>query len=173
VMITVRQYIPTDAENHYDAVKASIERLAKWFSWAKPNYCLCDSIEFIESQSEQEDKRHYAIVGGTCSSKFLGSCSWSRVETYDNKWTVSLSYWRRQDSKEKNVMGRAVRQVVDLAFKEGIQRVEIDIADCNLRSIKVACDVNAVPERSVTVNGGDGKKHRGKRYVIERKQTNK
>ncbi|MBI4296278.1 MAG: GNAT family N-acetyltransferase [Chloroflexi bacterium] len=166
--IEIRQYDPKDAESHYAAVEASIESLKKWFSWASPNYCLCDSIKFIKDQPNREnmEKYDYAIFDAD-DSGFLGSCGLTKVRTYNGEQIASMSYWRRQDSNKRHVMREAVIKVKEKAFKElGIKRIEIDIAYCNKASIKVAESVGAKPERDIPIRGGDGRIHEGVRYVI-------
>lgn len=166
--IEIRPYRLNDAESHCAAVKASIECLSKWFTWASPNYCLCDSIKFIKDQSNQENKVKYnfAIIDNH-DDEFLGSCGLTKVKTYNEEQVASMSYWRRQDSDKRRVMWQAIEKLKEKAFNElGIKRIEIDIAYCNKASIEVAKKIGAEPERDIPIRGGDGKIHEGTRYVL-------
>jgi RimJ/RimL family protein N-acetyltransferase len=167
--IEIKPYHLEYAKDHCTAVKASIERLKKWFTWASSNYCLCDSIKFIKDQSnqEKEGKYNFAIFDNN-DGEFLGSYGLTKVKTYNGEQIASMSYWRRQDSSKKGVMWQATEKVKDKAFNElGIKRIEIDIACCNNASVEVANKIDAKPERDIPIHGGDGKVHKGTRYVIE------
>jgi ribosomal-protein-serine acetyltransferase len=167
--IEIDQYHMEYAEKHCAAVRASIEGLKEWFTWVVPNYCLCDSIKFIEDQSKQknQNKYEYAIIDND-DGEFLGSCSLTKVKTYNGEQIASMSYWRNQKSKKEHIGTIAANKLKNKAFDElGINRIEIDIAHCNKRSIGVAKNIGAKPERDILIRGGDGKMHVGIRYVIE------
>ena len=172
--IEIRYYNKEDAKDHCEAVKASLNALKTWFTWAKPDYCLCDSIKFIEEQFclPNVDKYEFAIIDEE-DGQFMGSCSLTRVKTYNGQRIASMSYWRRQDSAKKHVASCAANKLKNKAFHDyGIERIEIDIADCNEYSRKVAYMIGAHPERNIQICGGDGKRHCGKRYVIWNETTN-
>ncbi len=167
--IKLRRYELEYAKEHCAAVKASIECLKKWFTWASPDYCLCDTIKFIEGQSNRrnEGKYDYAIID-IDDNEFLGSCGLAKVKTHNNEQIASMSYWRRQDTKISHVMKEAWEEVESEAFKLGIKRIEIDVAHCNEPSKKVAAEhFGAKSERDIPIRGGDGKIHDGRRYVID------
>jgi len=167
--IVLKPYCLDYADCHYAAVKASIECLKKWFTWASPDYCLCDSIKFIEDQSSQENKGKYNFaIFDSDDGEFLGSCGLTKVKTYNGEQVASMSYWRRQDSNKKHVMGQAANKLKDEAFNNlGIKRIEIDIACCNKKSIGVATEIGAKCERDIPIRGGDGKIHKGIRYILD------
>ncbi len=140
--IKLRRYELEYAKEHCAAVKASIECLKKWFTWASPDYCLCDTIKFIEGQSNRrnEGKYDYAIID-IDDNEFLGSCGLAKVKTHNNEQIASMSYWRRQDTKKSHVMKEAWEEVESEALKLGIKRIEIDVAHCNEPSKKLLLNI--------------------------------
>jgi RimJ/RimL family protein N-acetyltransferase len=155
------------AEAHCVAVRASIQCLKTWFTWASADYCLCDSVRFIEDQPSQEQKGKYSFaIFGSDDDEFLGSCGLTKVKTYNGEPIASMSYWRRQDTVKRDVIRAAWEEIKQEASKLDIARIEIDVAKCNQHSIRVAKKIGAKHERDIQIRGGDGKMHEGTRYVI-------
>lgn len=173
---SLREYGDYDAQPHCNAVISSLAELRKWFTWAKPDYCLCDSYEFIEHQSKRktEERYDYAIVNSE-SGEFLGSCGLTRVKTTDDTERVaSMSYWIRTDKSGGGRMKKAIKKLKQMGFdKHNFDIIEIDVAYCNMRSIHIAEGIGAKPQREIAIKGGDGKEHKGRRYVVKRGDCSK
>ena len=64
-------------------------------------------------------------------------------------------------------MTKAIEPVKKKALELGIKSIEIDVALCNKASTKVATEkAKAKRERNIPIRGGDGKEHKGARYVL-------
>jgi hypothetical protein len=48
----VRRFVASDAESFYDAVSISIEALAHWLPWCKPDYSIREARAWMEFASE-------------------------------------------------------------------------------------------------------------------------
>jgi len=167
VNICIREYNECDIQAHCNAVISSLTELNKWFSWAKPDYCLCDSYEFITNQNQRKkgDKYDYAIIDSD-SGEFLGSCGLNIIDTY--KQTVTMSYWIKSDKCGRHIMTKAANQLKDKGFKEhGFSEIEIRVAYCNPASKHVAENIGATPvDEDFEVIDGHGEKHKGIRYTV-------
>jgi RimJ/RimL family protein N-acetyltransferase len=168
MVIKIRTYELKDVESHCNAVKMSIESLKKWFSWAKPNYCLCDSIKFINEQLDPNNKEkfNYAIIDTDDEkNQLVGSCGLRIIKTYNGERIASMSYWCREDRQGQHITRCAVKQLLDKAKNLPIVRIEIDAAHCNVGSEKIAKRFGN-PERDITIwSEDDYKKHDATRYV--------
>ena len=156
-----------DAIAHTEAVKSSLDWLCTWFTWAKANYCLCDSINFINGipNQEAEGQRSFVIYD-VDDNEFLGSLGLSTMKTYNGERIASISYWRNQRTAKRGFMEDAVNMLISKAYSEfGFTRIEIDVGDCNIPSQQLASKV-AKLERDIEVKAADGRYHHGKRFVV-------
>ncbi|MFC1907170.1 GNAT family N-acetyltransferase [Chloroflexota bacterium] len=172
-MLKFREYKLEDAKDHYEAVRASLDTISKWFSWAKPDYCLCESIQFMKDQVDQKlkGKHAYAIYDTDNEKRFLGNCSFN-LGCENGEITATMSYWRRQDINKCGIMYPALKDVIKIAFEDfNANRIRIDIAHCNIASIKTTLKIMKnmkKTERDIPIEGGDGKIHKGTSYLLSR-----
>lgn len=168
VNICIREYNECDIQAHCNAVISSLTELSKWFTWAKPDYCLCDSYDFIVNQDKrkQEKRYDYAIVDKD-NGEFLGGCGLRQIENGNNH--TEMSYWIRTDKSSRGVMKDAVKQLKHKGCNElKLREIEIHIAYCNPASKYIAENIGAIPiEENFEIKDPYGGKHRGTKYIVK------
>lgn len=145
--ITLKRYVPEDAESLYEAARESSELVYPFLDWCHPDYQLEESHKWIAQVYQKWLKGEwfdFAIFDNE-SKKFLGGCGLNDIRT--PQLTANLGYWVRSSATRQGVATESTRLLAQYAFEHlNIQRVEILVAENNLASIQVAQKSGAVLE---------------------------
>ncbi len=164
--INIVEYSENHIDGHFHAVKKSYMKTRKWFGFQKKDYKRKDSEEFIKvriPKDEQECQYHRAIVDS--KGNFLGSCSLKKCKK--DKSIAKMNYWIVEGIT--GVGKIAATKLRDYGFSElGLKEIQLDIADCNKRSIGVALRIGAKPIADILIPAYDVEsKYKGKIYSVK------
>jgi ribosomal-protein-serine acetyltransferase len=127
-----------DLDEIFELASANRDHLARWMPWANPPKRE-DTEAWLRASLEQEARANgfqAAIVEG---GRIVGVVGFHGVNRRDMSTTIG--YWLAADAQGRGTMTMAVRELVDLAFRDWrLHRVEIRAAPDNVRS-------RAIPER--------------------------
>jgi ribosomal-protein-serine acetyltransferase len=134
----VRRIEDSDAEELAALVDANRAYLSRWMPWAPAN-TISDTREHIRRAKEQaeRDDGFQAVIAR--NGRIVGALGYHRLDRINQ--STSLGYWLAESAQGQGTMTRAVRALVEIAFREWeLNRVEIRCAPENRRS-------RAIPER--------------------------
>ncbi len=136
--ISLRAYLPTDAQALYEAARESVAEMHRWLPWCRPDYTLDEAVAWASSRAGLADAGQeyaFAIVGA--EGRFLGGCGLNQVSPVHR--FANLGYWVRTSETGRGVATEAVRQLAQFAFQNtDLIRLEIVCAVGNERSQRVA-----------------------------------
>jgi len=137
--LTIRAPRPGDGAELNVAVRESQEELKPWMPWAQtlptPEESESNIRKAVAQFIAREDLRLLLFLKGT--DTLVGSSGLHRIN-----WTVpsfEIGYWMRTPYCGRGLMTEAVRGITEFArAKLGAHRVEIRMAETNIRSWQVA-----------------------------------
>ena len=122
----------SDAAELYALVDADRAYLSEWMPWA-PAQTLGDTRAFLRRARKQladDDGFQAAII---IDGRIVGEVGFHRVDWQHR--STSIGYWLASAAQGRGTMTRAVRALVDWAFRGwGLNRVEVLAAPANGRS---------------------------------------
>ncbi|MFN3742317.1 MAG: GNAT family N-acetyltransferase [Anaerolineales bacterium] len=127
----------------YHAVRASLDDLIPWMSWAHPGYSLADARQWVMTASRQwKEGQYYGFAIFNQERELIGSCSLGQIHPYYR--FANLGYWVHHAYRGRGIAGRAARLVARFGFEAlGLLRIEIVIALNNHASRRVAEKIGA------------------------------
>jgi RimJ/RimL family protein N-acetyltransferase len=136
--LRLRPACPEDAGVVWASIHESIEPLARWMDWCRPDYSREDSDAWIASTREAwNGGSAYEFLVFERSGRHVGAVGLNQFNR-DNNF-ANLGYWVRQSSQRQGLAVEAVRRIARFAFEEArFQRVEIVAAVDNVASRRVA-----------------------------------
>lgn len=141
-VVYLRPLQEADAEALYQAVRASLDDLIPWMSWAHPRYSLLEARRWVETARRRWREGNYYGFGIFSQQELIGSCSLGQFHEYYP--LANLGYWVRHSHRGQGIAGRAARLVARFGFEHlGLVRVEIVIAVDNHASRRVAEKIGA------------------------------
>jgi ribosomal-protein-serine acetyltransferase len=127
-----------DAEELHRLVDANRRYLAPRMPWASEQTREA-ALEFIRLTRRQVKENKGFQVAIVCDDQIIGVAGFHHVESTHRSGTIG--YWLDEQHQGRGIMTRAVRALIDHAFRDwGLNRVEIRAATDNRRS-------RAIPER--------------------------
>ncbi|MDT7725664.1 MAG: ribosomal-protein-serine acetyltransferase [Actinomycetota bacterium] len=136
--VTLRRWQPGQVDVLHHVVSDSVDHLAPWLIWAVGGYGEREAAEFLGLTTKNwanGEAFEYAIT--TPDGDVIGGCGLMRRI---GPGGLEIGYWLSHRHTGCGVMTKAVRLLVDEAFRIGVERVEILHDVLNVRS-------GAVPER--------------------------
>ena len=143
----VRRFVASDAESFYDAVSDSIDALAYWLPWCKPDYSIREARAWMEFASEAwESGREYPLgIFEAASGKVVGGTGVNHINKAYR--TGNIGYWVSSRYTGKGIARFAASKSAVLGFKElGLTRLEIVVLTHNKASARVAEAIGATFE---------------------------
>jgi ribosomal-protein-serine acetyltransferase len=135
----LRQFVDTDAESVFKAVKENLEHLRPFMHWAVEDYSLQSAQEFIKQSAKGATERKSFGYGIFRHRKVIGSIGYVKFNWISKR--TEIGYWIALDAEGRGLISRSCRLLIDYAFDElGMNRIEIRCAASNSRS-------RAIPER--------------------------
>lgn len=139
----LRPHKESDSAAMSAAVRESTDTVAKWMSWAKPEFSDYDALVWFEQCNKARatgEAHEFGIF--TADGSFVGGCGLNQF-SQQNKF-CNLGYWVRQSQQRAGAASAATLALRDLAFSSlNLWRVEIVIAVGNSSSVGVARRVGA------------------------------
>ncbi len=137
-LIMLRPWREEDAPALYRAVRASLQDLIPWLSWAHADYSITEARAWIQTVSKLwREGGHYAFGVFLPNGELVGSCSLGLF--YPQCHFANLGYWVHHAYRGQGIAVGAARLVARFGFEEvGLVRIEIVIAAENFASRRVA-----------------------------------
>ena len=135
----VRRFAASDADSFYDAVSISIDALAHWLPWCKPDYSIREARAWMDFASEAwESGREYPLgVFEAASGKVVGGTGVNHINKAYR--TGNIGYWVSSRYTGKGIARFAACKSAVLGFEElGLTRLEIVVLTHNKASARVA-----------------------------------
>ncbi|KAM3516079.1 hypothetical protein MY11210_000361 [Beauveria gryllotalpidicola] len=124
--VTLRRLRVSDASALFRIASASPRRLAAWTSWARcsPPCKLDKAVAFMAQRWDEGPGWEYAITvrGAEKEQVVVGSCGLRRREDHPG---VDAGYWLAESSTGKGYVTRAVKLLVEEAWRMGAVSVRI------------------------------------------------
>lgn len=137
--ISLREFVPDDADAVFAAVTKNYDHLKVFMHWANPNYSLLSAREFIEQSQAGRRERKVLGLGIFRADDLIGATGFVNFDWLAMK--TEIGYWISREEEGKGIVYSACRILVDFAFTElQMNRVEIRCSAENLRS-------SAIPKR--------------------------
>lgn len=131
-MIDSVQFVPLTAQlapELLGVINAERAHLATWLGWVDNIHDVGDVLKFINAGVER-GSYSLAIVSDGC---LVGLASHHPVDVAER--SVALGYWIRKEYQGRGLIRRAVKQLVDFAFRDlNLDEVIIRFAEGNARS---------------------------------------
>ena len=145
-MIHLRRHRPDDVDAIHDAVRESLDELAKWMPWCHSGYSREDTAGRVATRDQAwENNEEWDFVIIDDDGRLLGCCGIHHID--DVNRTANLGYWVRSTAWNRGVASRAVEELRDFAFGErDLHRLEILVAAENTASQRVAEKAGATRE---------------------------
>lgn len=127
----------------YRAVRASLEDLIPWMSWAHRDYSLAEARDWVRMANRQwREGRYYGFGIFGQDGELIGISSLGQIHPYYR--FANLGYWVHHAYRGQGIAGRAARLVARFGFESlGLLRIEIVIATENYASRRVAEKIGA------------------------------
>lgn len=140
---------PEDFEPSWEALKASVNEVGCWFSWANqltPQEHHAHIEEGIQASKDIYTKDHLSFfVWDQKEEQLLGEI-WYRVRDWPLRY-FSIGYWFDTRHSGQGYATEALREMIRYAFDElRAQRIELDISEKNSKSLRVAQRANLICE---------------------------
>jgi ribosomal-protein-serine acetyltransferase len=137
--ITLREFVPEDAEAVFAAVTRNYEHLKAFMHWADPDYSLASAREFIEQSQAGRLERKVLGLGIFRDAELIGATGFVNFDWLAMK--TEIGYWISRDEEGKGIVSSVCRMLIDFAFAElKMNRIEIRCSTENSRS-------SAIPKR--------------------------
>lgn len=146
-LIRIRRLTRDDAGALHDAVRSSIESLAYWLPWCRPDYSLRDADAWIAYCSDvwRAGTEYPFGIFSQHDGALLGGAGISKIDPANR--SGNLGYWVAAAYRGRHIAPRAVKLAAAFAFEElGLCRLEIVALTDNRASQRVAEKVGAARE---------------------------
>lgn len=137
--ILLRNFREQDAQDFFDALVESRERLQPWDDWPEECQTVDDARDWliVDMADWLLRKRLQIGIWERETQSFLGD-----IMLRPHNWDIpffEIGYWLRNSAEGHGYMTEAVRLLTDYAFAElGAKRMMMRIDERNVRSIAVA-----------------------------------
>lgn len=137
--VTVRPYLPSDAEALFTAIDRNRLHLRQWLVWVDDTHTVRDTEDFIAVSMEQFARDDGYNAGIFFDDTLIGAIGLHYINRHN--LSTEIGYWLSKGYNGQGIMTAAVRAVTSHAFTTwNLNRVEIRAAAGNARS-------RAIPER--------------------------
>ncbi|MDF1654794.1 MAG: GNAT family N-acetyltransferase [Coxiellaceae bacterium] len=151
--LTLKPPRPQDAAIAHQALMASIDQVAPWFSWAKPTLTVEQFAQHLtEGATAATDiKQHnhlFYLVWDKTNHTFIGEV-WLKIIDW-SVMSANVAYWFDTRHSGNGYATEAIKQLIQYAIDSlGAHRLQVDISEENHRSLAVAKRLNLSFEGSV------------------------
>jgi RimJ/RimL family protein N-acetyltransferase len=135
--VVLRRMQAADAVEIAEAVIESGDRLARYESWARPDFSTVQGLSYVvwwERAWEEGSAFYYAVEDG--DGRLCGSCGLGQVD-HESR-SAAIGYWIRSSAAGNGLATAAVRAIVQTAFSAGFEGLTIVAAASNAPSRRVA-----------------------------------
>ncbi len=144
--IILKEISIENAEVIFNSINSGRQYLRKWLDWVDSSKIIDDTIDYIQTVSEQNMYRGRFVLEIWYKNNFAGLIDYHNGNKLCRK--VEIGYWLDEKVQGKGIMTRACKAAVDYAFDGlGLNRVVIKCAVDNYKS-------QAIPKRLGFVNEG-------------------
>lgn len=136
--ITLRPLITKDIDDFHAAIIESLPDLISWLSYQE-NHTIKDTEKELNQRREkwEADESYSFAITDSVDGKILGYCSLNRIDK-ENR-VANLGYWVRSSYSGKGIAPGATVLLAKWALDTcGFRRIELNIAQQNERSLRVA-----------------------------------
>jgi ribosomal-protein-serine acetyltransferase len=134
--ITLREFVPEDADGVYEVVKRNYDHLKIFMHWASLDYDLAAAKDFIQRSAADRLDRKSLGFGIFKDAQFIGSIGFTYFDWVAMK--TEIGYWIDRDEEGRGIISSACRRLVDFAFDElKMNRIEIRCSSENSRSAAI------------------------------------
>jgi len=130
----IREIEVKDVDITYQLISKNTDYLMTWFGWAKHTKSVQDREDYIKEVIEERKKNEgndFVIVSNDDVKGVVGYIM-------KNERTAFIGYWLDENSQGNGLVTRSVKALIEYMFKEiGVHRIEINIAEENIKSRKI------------------------------------
>lgn len=135
--IILQQLHVRDAKNLFNFVDKNRDHLKKWLNWVNFIQTVEHEKKYLENLSQDTRKAVSIDLGIWYEDEIIGSIGLINIDRMNK--TAMLGYCLDADYQHMGIVSDCCRKLLIYAFKElGLHRIEIKIAQNNLRSKAVA-----------------------------------
>lgn len=154
--ITLRSYVPDDADALFNAVNNSRKHLHPWLDWVAKTTKQEHSLRYIQDSLHQINMQEGMALGIFYDGIVVGGIGMHKWE-HDTK-RAQVGYWITKDYEGRGIIRKSLHKFVGHLFdKIGVNKIEIRFVPANKRSARVAeglgCKIEGVIRKSVMRNG--------------------
>lgn len=143
-VVQLRPFRLEDARPMYEAAHESMDQLAAWMTWCRPDYSLAEAEAFVSQCGrawQRGEHCSFAIIDSH-NQNFLGSVGLNQLN-HTHKFG-NVGYWVRSAEAGRGVATSATRLAAAFGLNElGLQRLEFLIPAINVASQRVAQKIGA------------------------------
>ena len=154
--ITLRTYVPADADALFAAVNSNRQHLHPWLNWVAHTTKPEHSLKFIHDAKHRSDMQEALDMGIFLQDKVVGGIGMLNWD-HDLK-KAEIGYWLVREYEGKGIVTQSLNHFVPFLFnKLGLNKIEVRFVAPNKRSAKVAerlgCRIEGVLRQGMLRNG--------------------
>lgn len=135
--LILRSFRTDDAPQLFARVSANRAHLREFLPWVDATLKEADSLAFIETSLQQQDRQEGIAMGIFLNDQLIGGIGMHHWDQRLKK--CEIGYWLAQDQQGHGHMYRSVVAFLDFIFNQlGMNKVEIHFVPFNLRSGSLA-----------------------------------
>lgn len=140
--VTLRPYVPEDAETLSAAVRESAGELMPWMPWCVEAYDAELAAAWIATTLSGRERGTMFDFAIFRDGEFAGACGLNQISTANR--VANLGYWVRTPFAGQGIATAGARQLVEWALRfTDLNRLEILVAVDNHASLRVAEKIGA------------------------------
>ena len=135
--LTLRQLKVSEYQTMFDLVDKNREQLRRWLPWVDYVTEAENYKSTIQAWIDSNDASQSMTLGVYLNDQLVGMCGFNTIDLLNRRGAIG--YWLAEEYNGQGIMTRAVRGLVDYAFKKlELHRVEISAGVENHQSRKIA-----------------------------------
>ena len=133
----LRELAGEDAGSLYALVDGNRKHLRQWLAWVDMQQGPDDSGQFIEGARKNNKAGVALTLGIEHEGEIAGVIGFPELDNGNRK--ASMGYWISSSHQGKGIISRSCERLIEYALTDlGLNRVEVRIAEDNVRSRRVA-----------------------------------
>jgi RimJ/RimL family protein N-acetyltransferase len=156
--VRLRRFHLEDADELYDAVRESVDELARWLPWCHAAYSRDEAQAWVESRAAAwvQGQEYSFVICRADGDRLLGGAGLNQFDPL--RLRCNLGYWVRTSETGRGLATRGARLLARFGLESlGLERIEIVAAVGNRASQRVALKAGAqregVARRRLRVHG--------------------
>jgi ribosomal-protein-serine acetyltransferase len=127
------------AKTLFQIVENQREYLEKWLPWIEKTNCEKDNLKFLKSSILFNNGGQKLTTFIFHKKQLIGSVAFVKIDKANR--AAEIGYWLSEGMQGKGIMTQSCERLIKYGFKKmNLQRIEINIASENLKSL-------AIPQR--------------------------